>query len=212
MNIETTRDKIKAAATEEFSEKGFGGARMQAIADRAGANKAMIHYYFQTKDALFEAVIRETFEELFNQFSEIRPGGGLDPRKIVPQILNIHMRFLLEHPYIPKIMVRELHSGHPAVAKVLGEMFGNLKQEKLPDLIRVFEAGADAGIIRRVDPLQTVLSMVALNVFYIVAKPFLNAGWPEVFSGQPESRILEARENAVADLILNGLLPREGES
>jgi TetR/AcrR family transcriptional regulator len=209
MEFQSTREKIKAAATEEFSEKGFDGARMQAIADRAGANKAMIHYYFHSKDTLFEAVIRETFEELFGQFSDIRPEQGLDPRKLVPQIMHIHMQFLLEHPYIPKIMVRELQSGHPAVKKVLGEMFENLKRGRFPGLIRMFEAGANAGIIRRVDPLQTVMSMVALNVFYVVAKPFLSAGWPEIFSGRSENQILEAREKAVVDLLLNGLLPRK---
>jgi TetR/AcrR family transcriptional regulator len=208
MEAESTREKIKAAAAEEFTEKGLDGARMQAIADRAGANKAMIYYYFHSKEALFEAIIRETFAELFHMFSEIKPDRDLDPAKLVPRIVHIHMQFLLEHPYIPKIMVRELHSGHPIAEKVLKEMFGNMKRDRFPDLVKVFEAGARAGKIRKVDPLQTLWSIVALNIFYFVARPFLNAGWPELFSKKTERRILEAREKAVADLILHGLLPK----
>ncbi len=206
---ETTREKIKAAAAEEFIEKGFHGARMQVIADQAGANKAMIYYYFNSKEALFEAIIREAFEELFQMFSDIRPGRDLDPEKLVPQLVHIHMQFLLEHPHIPKIMVRELHSGHTIVEKVLKEMLGSLKQDRYPNLVKVLEAGARAKKIRKVDPLHTIWNIVALNIFYFVAKPFLNAGWPEIFSKKTERQVLEAREKAVADLILYGLLPRK---
>jgi TetR/AcrR family transcriptional regulator len=205
MEAESTREKIKGAAAEEFTEKGLDGARMQAIADRAGANKAMIYYYFHSKEALFEAIIRETFEELFSMFSEIKPDRDPDPEKLVPRIVQ----FLLEHPYIPKIMVRELHSGHPIAEKVLREMFGNLKRSRFPDLVKVFETGARSGKIRKVDPLQTFWSIVAMNIFYFVARPFLNAGWPELFSKKTERRVIEEREKAVADLILHGLLPRK---
>jgi TetR/AcrR family transcriptional regulator len=205
---ESTREKIKTAATEEFIQRGFDGARMQAIADRAGANKAMIYYYFRSKETLFEAVLREAFEELFTEFSQIRPDGDPDPRKLIPQIVHLHMRFLAEHPHLPKILVREMHSGHPIVPKVLGEIFGRIKQERYPFLIQIFEAGVRAGKIRDVDPLQTLLSILSMNIFYFIAKPVLSAGWPEVFANPSEKELLEVREKAISDLILNGLLPR----
>jgi TetR/AcrR family transcriptional regulator len=202
---ESTRERIKAAAAEVFIEKGLDGARMQAIADRAGANKAMIYYYFHSKEALFEAVIRETFEELFSLFSDIQPGRSLDPKKLIPQIVHIHMQFLADHPYIPKIMVREMHSGNRIAEKVLRELFTKLKLGRYPNFIKVFEAGARAGKIRRVDPLQTIWNIVALNIFYFVARPFLTAGWPELFKGRSEEEILKAREKAVSDFILHAL-------
>jgi TetR/AcrR family transcriptional regulator len=205
---ESTREKIKTAATEEFIQRGFDGARMQAIADRAGANKAMIYYYFQSKETLFEAVLHETFEELFSEFSRIRPDGDPDPRKLIPQIVHLHMRFLAEHPHLPKILIREMHSGHPIVPKVLGEIFGRIRQDRYPALIQIFEAGVRTGIIRNVDPLQTLLSILSMNIFYFIAKPVLSAGWPEVFSNRPENELLEVREKAISDLILNGLLPK----
>ena len=200
-----TRERIKAAAAEVFIEKGLDGARMQAIADRAGANKAMIYYYFHSKEALFEAVIRETFEELFRLFSGIQPDRNLDLKKLIPQIVHIHMRFLADHPYIPKIMVRELHSGNRIAEKVLREIFTKMKLGRYFNFIKAFDAGAKAGKIRRVDPLQTIWNIAALNIFYFVARPFLTAGWPELFEGRSEEELLRAREKAVSDFILHAL-------
>ena len=200
-----TRERIKAAAAEVFIEKGLDGARMQAIADRAGANKAMIYYYFHSKEALFEAVIRETFEELFRLFSGIQPDRNLDLKKLIPQIVHIHMRFLADHPYIPKIMVRELQSGNRIAEKVLREIFTKMKLGRYFNFIKAFDAGAKAGKIRRVDPLQTIWNIAALNIFYFVARPFLTAGWPELFEGRSEEELLRAREKAVSDFILHAL-------
>jgi len=205
----STREKIKAAAAEEFIDRGFDGSRMQAIADRAGANKAMIYYYFHSKEALFEAIVRETFEELFGLFSEIKPEREVDPETLIPRIVHIHTRFLFEHPHLPKMMVRELHAGHPIVEKVLKELFANLKRGRYGEFLKVFEAAAKARKIRRVDPQQTMWNIVALNIFYFVAKPFLSAGWPEVFNEKSENEILNQREKSVADLLLYGLSPRK---
>jgi len=201
----TTRERIKAAAAEVFIDKGLDGARMQAIADRADANKAMIYYYFHSKEALFEAIIRETFEELFRLFSGIQPDRNLDPKKLIPRIVHIHMRFLADHPYIPKIMVRELHSGNRIAEKVLRELFAKMKLGQYFNFIKVFEAGAKAGKIRKVDPLQTIWNIVALNIFYFVARPFLAAGWPELFDGRSEEELMKEREKAVSDFILHAL-------
>ena len=60
-----TEDKIFEAATIVFEEKGLAGARMQNIADRAGINKALLHYYFRTKDHLFEAVFTALAKKMF---------------------------------------------------------------------------------------------------------------------------------------------------
>ncbi len=208
----STREKIKTAAAEEFIERGFDGSRMQAIANRAGANKAMIYYYFHSKEALFEAIVRETFEELFSLFSEIQPEREIDPETLIPRIVHVHTQFLLEHPHLPKMMIRELHTGHPIVEKVLKQLFANMKRGQYAGFLKVFEAAAKAKKIRKVDPQQTIWNIVALNIFYFVARPFLNAGWPEVFNTKSEREILSQREKAVADLLLYGLSTRKQRS
>jgi len=204
----STRDRIKRSAADEFIGRGFDGARMQAIADRAGANKAMIHYYFRSKEALFEAVIRETFEELFGLLSSLSPDFWDDPETLVPRLVRMHIRFLAGHPHLPRLMLREMHAGHPVAVRVLGEMIRKMRETGGLNLTDGFHFAARAGKIRNTDPEQTLWNIVALNIFYFIAKPLLEAGWPEEFRNMPEEKILKKREKAVTDLILRGLLPR----
>lgn len=203
---ETTREKIKLAALEEFVEKGYDGARMQEIADRAGANKAMIHYYFTSKDALFEAIIRETFEELFKLFEEVWHFDNLNPEELIPKIVHTHFQFIAEHPNLPRIIIRELNSGNPIAEKVLTELFEQLRSSKLDDAVVIITSGIASGKLRDVNPRQTLWNIVALNIFYFVFKSFIKAAWPEDLVN--EKQLLEQREQAVIDLLLYGLLPR----
>ncbi|MBN1894792.1 TetR family transcriptional regulator [bacterium] len=204
-----TRERIKRSAADEFIRRGFDGARMQAIADRAGANKAMIYYYFRSKEALFEAIIREAFEELFGLLSKLSPDSRDDPEILIPGMVRMHLRFLAEHPHLPKLMVREIHAGHPLAVRVLGEMIQKIKKTGRLNLAGRFRSGVRAGKIRNTDPEQTLWNIVALNLFYFIAKPVLEAGWPEEFRKISESTILKKRERAVTDLVLHGLLPRK---
>lgn len=202
---ETTREKIKMAALEVFVDKGYDGARMQEIADRAGANKAMIHYYFTSKDALFEAIIRETFEELFELFAEVWRFENLNPEELIPKIVHTHFQFIAEHPNLPRIIIRELNSGNPIAEKVLTELFEQLRSSKLDDAIEIITSGIATGKLREVNPRQTLWNIVALNIFYFVFKTFIKAAWPE--DVVDEKQLLQQRERSVVDLLLYGLLP-----
>jgi TetR/AcrR family transcriptional regulator len=205
---ESTREKIKSAATETFIEKGFDGARMQEIADKAGANKAMIHYYFQSKERLFESILRETFEDLFERFSRLKPPAGrFSPEELVPMIVHIHMRFLRDHPELPKLLVREMHTGNPVVRKVMRDILRKVRRGLFVDFADILKLGMLAGKMRKVDPDQTLWNLIGMNLFYFVARPMLEAGWPDLF--QNEDRLLREREKAVADLFLYGVMPRK---
>lgn len=203
---ETTREKIKAAALEIFMERGYDGARMQEIADRAGANKAMIHYYFSSKDALFEAIIRETFEELFQLFDDVGQFELEDPHELIAKIVHTHFHFIAAHPNLPRILVRELNSNNPIAEQVLIELVEQFGTSRLAKMVSLIMRGIAARKLRAVDPKQTLWNIVALNIFYFVFKPFIRAAWPEDVSD--ESQLLQQREQAIIDLLLHGLLPR----
>jgi TetR/AcrR family transcriptional regulator len=202
----STREKIKAAAGQVFVEKGYAAARMQEIADRAGANKAMIYYYFSSKDELFEAIIREAFEELFGMFSELFDLQENDPKELIPRMVHVHFRFLLEHPHLPRMIARELNSGSPVPEKALADMVHRSGKQKLNSLQYIFSRAIHDGKMRSVDVKQTLWSIIALNVFSFIAAPVLQSAWPEEF--KPFDKMMKKREKAVVDLILNGILPR----
>lgn len=203
---ETTREKIKLAALEVFVDKGYDGARMQEIADRAGANKAMIHYYFTSKDALFEAIIKETFEELLELLDEMWHIDNSKPEELIPKIVHTHFQFISEHPNLPRIIIRELNSGNPIAEKVLTELFEKLRSSKLDDAVEIIKSGIELKNLRDVHPQQTLWNIVALNIFYFAFKTFIKAAWPEDLKN--EKQLLQQREQSIIDLLLYGLLPR----
>jgi TetR/AcrR family transcriptional regulator len=202
---ENMRDKIKQAAMAVFVERGFDGARMQEIADRAGANKAMIYYYFDSKEVLFSAIFTDTFLSLFKMFGSIFEVEALDPEEVIPQLVHLHLDFLDKNSHLPKMIIREIQSGNPVVEKLIQANFNQFSGH-LHLLKEKMAAAAAAGKIRDVDPLQTLWNLVALNIFIFVVRPILAAGFPEeVANGK---KLLAEREKAIVDLVLYGLVPR----
>ncbi len=158
---ETTRDKIMVAAWEVFAEKGYDGARMQEIADRAGANKAMIFYYFSSKDALFEVLIKETFEKMLNSLQSLVADLSLGPKEVLPKIVHTHLSNLAANPNLPKILIREINSGNPVAQKVMAETLSEVGTSSTSPLLTFLQRNIEGGKIRQVDPVQTIWSLVA---------------------------------------------------
>lgn len=202
---ESTREKIKAAALEEFVEHGYDGARMQEIANRAGANKAMIHYYFQSKDALFEAILRESFEEMFQLFGQVWESNQ-STEQLITTTVHEHLQFLAAHAHLPRILIRELNSNNPIVEKVMHELFKQIGHRRVRQAVEALATGIESGKLRPIDPKQTIWNIIALNIFIFIARPLLKVIWKEDFAD--DQKLLAKREAAIIDLLLYGLLPR----
>jgi hypothetical protein len=100
-----------------------------------------------------------------------------------------------------------MHTGNPLIQKVMRDILRKVKRGLFFDFTTILRVGALAGRLRRVDPRQTIWSLIGMNLFYFVARPALEAGWPDLFKN--EEKLLKDREKAVADLFLYGVLPRK---
>jgi AcrR family transcriptional regulator len=203
---ESTREKIKAAATEIFLEKGYAAARMQEIADRAGANKAMIFYYFRSKDALFEAIIHEAFTDLFRLFSSFLEVEEMPFEQLIPRLVHLHLQFLSENAHLPKMMARELHSGNPIPQLVLAQMINGAGRQNIRHLQDKLQQAIDKGHVRNMDAKHVLWNIIALNLFNFIAEPVLSTIFPEEYKNR--ALLLEKREKAIVEMVLYGLLPR----
>ena len=199
------RDRIKQAAAEVFAERGFDGARMQEIADRAGANKAMIYYYFDSKEALFTAIFAENFANLLQLLNSILQVEAVDPKVVIPQLVHLHLDFLHRHPELPKMIIREIQSGNPVIEKLVKASVSRFSGQLLA-LREEMAAAIGNKRIRDVDPVQTVWNLFALHIFVFIVRPILATAFPVEFADS--SRMLAQREKAIVDLMLYGLLPR----
>jgi len=120
----SAEERILAAAAEEFANSGFFGARTQAISDSANVNKAMLHYYFRTKENLYGQVIREAFQKILARVGQ----AWMDPGPIetrVEKIVDSYMDHYEQNPDFLRIILREVVDGGARFRRIFGEMEKN---------------------------------------------------------------------------------------
>jgi len=194
---ERTRQRILAAATEEFARYGLGGARVDRIAARAGANKRMLYYYFSDKDNLFLAALERSY-------SEIRAAErGLQLEHLAPhlalrRLVEFTWDYFLAHPeFLTLLNSENLHKGrHVRRSRSVPEMHTPLVET----LRAVLRRGESAGVFRKgIDPVQLYISIAGEGYFYLSNRYTLS----QIFARDLMTpRALAARARHNADMIL----------
>lgn len=199
--------RILDAARRVFIRRGTAGARMQEIAEEAGVNQALLHYYFRSKDRLAERVFLEAAGKLF---AALAPAVAADAplEVVIEQFVHRYIDTVRQHPYIPGYMVAELHH-HPErvpdlLARVLGTPAGAVGRATLDGFTRRLAERVRAGEMRAVEPRQFLVSMIATVVFPFVARPILCAALQLDEAGF--DAFLDERRAQLPGFILNALM------
>ncbi len=195
----STQEKILKAAHMVFLLKGMEGARMQEIADMAGINKALLHYYFRNKETLFEAVFHEALHKLLPALTGVFTSDKPLLEKI-PAFFDVHIGFLRDNPMIPQFIISEVTRNPAMIMKgfvTLAEkgLFGKFAADVRESIAR--------GEIKPVDPVQLMLNLLSLSIFPFVARPLLST-----MLGIEESRydqLIEERQKEVAKFVISAL-------
>ena len=164
-NPERNKDRILRAATGEFARFGLGGARVDRIAERAGANKRMLYYYFGNKDELFLAVLESRYAHIRRAEHGLRL-GDLEPAEGLRRLIAFTWNYYLKHPeFLTLLNSENLHQArHLRRSRQIAAMHSPLVA-MLKDLL---ERGARKGEFRSdVDPVQLYISIAALGYFYL---------------------------------------------
>lgn len=156
-----TKERIFAAAEAEFLVRGYDGSRMQAIADRAQINKAMLHYHFGSKDDLFAQVFREKAKLLFPKVEESLRQEK-DFIEFVCVFIDLYVTHLIENPFLPTYLLH-ISTNHP-------ELLNQVKLDMPKKFVTAFSAAAKAKTIRTHDPQQFVVSLLGMCVIPFVAR------------------------------------------
>ena len=164
-----TEEKIFEAATEVFVEKGMDGARMQDIANQAGINKALLHYYYRTKEKLFTTVFEMIARKLFIKFSPIFD-DNLSLEDKIRFFFKEHITFLQENPRLPGFILNEVNRHPERIKKMLsGIDFENLWLKLYQQHKEEFRK---YNITQAALP-QLMISMAAISVFPFAARGIL---------------------------------------
>ena len=190
--------EILNAAKDVFQEKGMAGSRMQEIADKARINKSMLHYYYRSKQLLFEAVFKSAFKLLAPQLNKILN----DDSELFDKIRNFtnnYISFVIVHPYLPKFVIQELNKNPDFLEKLRTEKdFPNIEKFKIQ-----VENAITLGIIKPIGSEQLFINIISLNVFPFIAKSLLqgliNVDEKEYY------KMMEKRKTEVADFIINSI-------
>lgn len=197
---ERTRQRILDAATEEFARYGLGGARVDRIAERAGANKRMLYYYFTDKDNLFLAALEGSYARIRAAERELEL-EHLPPREALERLVQFTWTYFLEHPeFLTLLNSENLHKGrHVKRSRRVGQLHTPLVET----LRSVLQRGEKAGVFRKgVDPVQLYISIAGEGYFYLSNRYTLS----QIFRRDLMSkRALAARARHNVDIIVNAL-------
>lgn len=170
MNIkthDTTEDRILEAARQTFQNNGFEGTTMQEIADSAKINKAMLHYYFRSKEKLFDKIFQELFVNFLNSVGSIFDTdiSYLDKIRL---FISAHIDFLIKNPHLPTFIMHEINR-NPKL--LINAMSLNNDDNRFRKFIQDTLKEIQNGQIKAVDPRHLFINILSLNIFPIVAKP-----------------------------------------
>ncbi|MCK9617214.1 MAG: TetR/AcrR family transcriptional regulator [Lentimicrobiaceae bacterium] len=203
MNTET---QIMEAAKKVFLEKGFDGTRMQNIADVAQINKSLLHYYYRSKEKLFDAVFNDTFSKFVPQVLGIL-NNELPLREKFILFAKAYSKMFFENPFIPSFILHELNR-HPEKIVSYIKQGGTLKNSA--EIPKVFfdqiNKEIEQGNIRPMAPCQIIVNLLSLTIFPFVARPIIE-GVILNFANIEYNSFINERIDLIPSIMMESLKP-----
>lgn len=198
MNEQTTSKEqaILQAAEREFFAKGFDGARTTSIAAAAGVTHAMLHYYFRTKENLFERILGEKIQLMAQSVLTAFGNPDLPLLERIREGISRHFDFVVANPDLPRFIIQEIHS-NPARYDLMREKVQSVVTMLVGSVQHEVDSLADRGEIERVDMRHLMLDALSLNIFPMIAYPIVRpligdlAQDPREFMAQRKQETIE---------------------
>lgn len=166
-----TEEKILLVAQKLFRDKGFNGTKTQEIADQAGINKALLHYYFTSKPILFEKVFLLSLEEVFTVLGALLNSKEPILEKI-PTLVSSYLEYISKNVNLFVFVISEISQN-----KELTEKFVKVALSKIDfkEYFSSFKEEVEKGVIKDVDPVQFLINLISLCVFPFLASPIIKS-------------------------------------
>jgi TetR/AcrR family transcriptional regulator len=194
----STEEKILTAAKKVFLTRGMDGARMQDIADEAGINKALLHYYFRSKDQLFEKIFLEVSSAFLPKIFAIIESESTLFEKI-ERFCDEYISQIMATPYVPIFILNEINRQPQAFLK---KVFG-ANRPPIERLMPQIQKEIKAGTIKPIDPLQLLMNTLSLCIF-----PFLFSPMVQLVTGMDTkgfNALMEKRKKEVPKMIIDAI-------
>jgi TetR/AcrR family transcriptional regulator len=203
-----TERRILDAAHAVFMRRGTAGARMQEIADEAGVNKALLHYYFRSKERLAEAIFERAAKRLLPPMLVIM-GSDAPIEQKVERVVAHYLEALSSAPFLPGYMMSELHHHPERVQRLVTIATGGPAEGFAAQALRKvglqIEERVRAGTMRPIEAGQFAANLMSLCIFPFAARPMLKVafGWDQ----EAFESFIRARRTELPGFFLNALRP-----
>lgn len=171
----TTPNKEQAilqAAEHEFLTRGFDGARTTSIAQAAGVTHAMLHYYFRTKEHIFNRILDEKMHLMGQSILTAIGQSGLPLQERLSDAIGRHFDFIAANPDLPRFVVNEIFS-RPERYDAMRIKIREIADTLMRDLQQELNESAEQGLTEPIDVRILLLDIISLNVFSFIAYPIL---------------------------------------
>jgi TetR/AcrR family transcriptional regulator len=166
------RTRILDAATREFSAHGLAGARTERIAEAAGVNKALLYYYYRSKDALYEASLKELADRLALTTMLVLNREASAGERLLRFALN-HFDRIYSQPVFQTLMQQEMIRLRKGETGALSPLVETLFKPMGVRMLAVAEEGIRSGELIPVEPSQLIYATLGPNVFYFLSAPMM---------------------------------------
>lgn len=196
---QSKEQEILAAAEQEFLSKGYDGARTTSIAKKAGVTHAMLHYYFRTKEQLFERIVDDKFAQMSHSMFAIMGDPKLPIIERIKGGIETHFDFVAKNPQLPRFVINEIVS-RPERYELLYKRASVVVDKLLTNLQGEIDSAVKRGEINEIDVKMLLISMMSLNIFTFIAYPFMQPLMGELMADN--EKFLAARKAENVETIL----------
>jgi AcrR family transcriptional regulator len=200
MAVTNSESKILSAAVKEFIAKGYSGARMQEIADKAGLNKALLHYYFKSKEQLYTRVLEAEFSRMMSGIISALEGEG-DFKTWLKGIIHQYLHEIQSRPHFSRFILWELNSEKKRLPGLLAKAFKERGYTSNPILQKVQFKLNEAGLTE-VSPVHFLLNLLSLCIYPSLAMPVFEKVFPGL--NDVKESFFKQREEEIYNLMMNG--------
>jgi len=196
-----TEIRIKTAARDIFLEKGKDGAKMQLIAERAGVNKALLHYYFRSKEKLYIAVLKDSLKEVVSRLVHLPE--DIHFRDFLWNFISSHIEFIQQNRNLLSFILWELRGNSE---DLLAYLFDSIDESDFLPRDHIQQRIGRAikrGEIKPIHPVHFILNLVSLDVFPFLASPFVSVIFG--LSDEEMEKVLQQRKQEVFRLLWNDI-------
>ena len=194
-----TEQVILQTARKVFIQKGLSGARMQDIADQAGFNKALLHYYFTSKDKLFNLVFEQEFSNLFSSLATI-VSSDLPLFEKIENIVSLDIERLTQFPGLPIFVLNEMSRNPEVILKKLKKI---PVEKVLAGFQKQINTEVKKGTIKKISADQLFINIQSLCIFPFLAKPMIKGLMQ--FDDKAYMAMIDKRKKEVAQFIISAI-------